>query len=120
MTDVTTVGEIVVKGRRRVREGDPFPSRPVYEPYQPDVSGIDPVPEEQPPDPCADPETALDWNADAAGAQSISPFLSKAAELGDVNPQTGQVSLSNRELGRALGRGPGSTVFGNAVRLRPH
>lgn len=41
--------------------------------------------------------------------------MSKAAELGDVNPQTGQVTLSNREFGRALGRGPVSAVFGNAV-----
>lgn len=107
MTDVTTVGEIVVKGQRRVREGDPFPSRPVYETYQPDVSGIDPVPEEeQPPDPCADPETALDWNADAIAALALKLFRQKAEELGDDG-------LYTREFGAQIyQRADGSLYLG--------
>lgn len=67
-------------------------------------------------DPCVDPETALPWNADAAGAQSAGAFLSKAAAVGDTNPQTGLPTLANREFGRAIARGPNGSVWANEVR----
>ncbi len=47
---------------------------------------------EAPFNPCAQPDTALEWNADAAAAAALAMFKQKAAELGDTG-------LYNREFG---------------------
>jgi len=107
-------GDITVIGQRRSDPSEPFPHRP--EPVVWDGQHDERLPDfEGPPDPCARPTTALPWNADAAGAASASEFLSEAAEAGDTNPQTGLPTLSNREFGRGLARGPNNSVWGNAV-----
>lgn len=45
--------------------------------------------------------------------------MSKAAGVGDVNPQTGLPTLANREFGRGLARAPDGSVWGNAVTPGP-
>lgn len=124
MPQVSYPGDITVTGQRRSNSSQSFPSSgggtSGGEPRPPITdTAPDGTPDEQPPDPfnpCDHELTAIPWNADAAGAKaSISEFLSKAAELGDVNAQNGKTTLGKREFGRALGRGPGYSVFGNAV-----
>ena len=66
-------------------------------------------------DPCADPATALPWNADAAAAEAAEAFLEAAANLGFADAPDGTPSLANREFGRGLARGPNNTVWGNVV-----
>ncbi|MBX9461123.1 MAG: hypothetical protein KL785_08610 [Brevundimonas sp.] len=106
---------MVVTGQRRSDPSQPFPERPEPStgPVNPDTPSIED--DQNLVDPCDDPATALPWNADAAGARSAGPFLSKAAAMGDTNPQTGLPTLSEREFGRGLARGPNSSVWGNAV-----
>ncbi len=85
--DVTDLGEIVVVGQRRPPGstgpyGASGPSGPPTE--QQDVSeypnqGVDgPAP-----NPCATPEGAREWNADAAAARAKKEFERLAAERGD-------------------------------------
>ena len=66
------------------------------------------------PDPCADPDTALPWNADAAAAAAVGAFLDAAGQLGYADAPGGSPSLSNREFGQGLARS-GSSVSGNQV-----
>lgn len=77
--------------------------------------GQEPEDSVTPPHPCDNPETALPWNADAAGVSSADAFLSKAAGVGDTNPQTGLQTLADREFGRGLARGPNNSVWGSPV-----
>ena len=119
MPEETPVDEIVVVGQRR-RPGGTFPVRGGGGPGEPggdqqiEVTD-DPGQPTPPPDPCADPETALPWNADAEAAASVADFLAKAALLGGADAPNGTPRLSNREFGRGLFRGAGSSVEGNAV-----
>lgn len=126
MTDTTNLGTITVVGQRRQADGS-FPSGgggggggeldvPVRlrDPLEPP---LDPLPYYI--DPCASPATSLPWNADAAGARSADAFVSKAAGVGDTNPQTGLPTLANREFGRGLAHGPDGSIWGNAVTPGP-
>lgn len=120
MTDPTNVDEIVVVGQRRRYTNETFPTRGgggggdggFIEPEEVGDGTQDPTPT---PDPCADPETAVPWNADAEAAASVADFLAKAALLGGTDAPNGTPRLSNREFGRGLFRGSGSSVEGNAV-----
>lgn len=94
MTDQpsTNLGDVIVTGQRR-RPDNTFPDRGSdgstggglrddSGTQQNEVSD-DPNPmDPSPGDPCADPETALPWNADAAGAGSVDKFLQKAGVSG--------------------------------------
>lgn len=120
MTDPTNVDEIVVVGQRRRYSHETFPSAgsggdPNDGGTTPDVRDeLDPSENPyQVPDPCADPQTALPWNADAEAAASVADFLQAAAALGDT--RNGAAHLGNREFGRMLSRGSGSSVVGNGV-----
>jgi hypothetical protein len=123
MTDTTDLGTVWVVGQRRRPDGNFPPASGGGGGIPGDDGGIhqeevDPDPQDppySPPHPCDNPETALPWNADAAGAQSADAFVSKAAGVGDTNPQTGMPTLANREFGRGLARGPNNSVWGNAV-----
>jgi len=85
MTDTGSpaeLDEVVVTGQRREDPYEPFPERPqpvvwdgLYGELPPDLEG--------PPDPCADPDTARDWNADAAAAEAKKEFERRAAERED-------------------------------------
>lgn len=120
-------GDVVITGQRRQADGT-FPSPAGGGGGIPGDDGsihqeeVDPDPPDwpySPPHPCDDPETALPWNADAAGAGSGDAFVSKAAGVGDTDPQTGMPTLANREFGRGLARGPNGSVWGNAVTPGP-
>lgn len=89
MTDTTTLPDVYSVGQRRNPGGtfppaaggggggslgDP-PGRTIHQ------AGEDPDPP-QPSDPCSHPDTALEWNADAAAAEAMKKFREKAAELG--------------------------------------
>ncbi|NBB51305.1 hypothetical protein GVN24_23765 [Rhizobium sp. CRIBSB] len=123
MTDPTPVDEIVVVGQRRL-PGGTFPARGGGGPgdsggdQQIEVTD-DPGQPTPPPDPCANPETAVPWNADAKAAASAADFLAHAATLGGADAPNGLARLSNREFGRGLARGPGGSVSGNAVSHGP-
>lgn len=54
--------------------------------------------------PCDDPETALDWNADAAAAEAKRQFEAKAAELGDDG-------LYEREFGAQIYQRPDGSMY---------
>lgn len=123
MTDTTNVDDVVVIGQRKRPDGT-FPPAggggggTGSGIHQNEVSPDDPNPPSQS-HPCDHPDTAVPWNADAAGAQSADAFMSKAAGVGDTNPQTGLPTLANREFGRGLARGPNGSVWGNAVTPGP-
>lgn len=107
MTDTgppTDPGDIVVVGQRRSDPGYPFPERP--EPPTGPVDPNTPTIEDDPgfADPCADPETALEWNADAAAADALKKFKAKAAELGDDG-------LYEREFGCQLYQSPDGSIY---------
>ncbi len=81
MTDVTDLGEIEVRGQRR-RPGGSFPRPPGSgtggggggNEGGVEQNELDPNQPEQPPSEphrCDNPETALDWNADAAAAEAL-------------------------------------------------
>lgn len=124
MTDPTNVDEIVVVGQRRRYSHEAFPGGgsggdPNDGGTSPDIRD-EADPSENPyqvPDPCADPQTALPWNADAEAAASVADFLARAALLGGADAPNGVPRLSNREFGRGLFRGSGSSVEGNTVTL---
>lgn len=131
MTDTgppTNLGTITVVGQRRQPDGS-FP-RPAgggtgggsgsgSGVQQTEVSPEDPNPPSTGFDPCANPETALPWNADAAGAGSPGQFRIAAGQLGFADAPNGTPTLSNREFGRGLARGPNGAVVGNAVSWGP-
>lgn len=112
MTDVTDLGEIVVTGQRRPAGGS-FPTRgatggggvatgvPGSVQLEPeDTEG----PNEPGQDPCADPDKALEWNADAAVAEAKRQFERKAAELSDDG-------LHHREFGAQLYQRQDGSVY---------
>jgi hypothetical protein len=127
---VTTVEGITVVGQRRVASGLGFPIRPSGGGGGGGTSGgeeentlpDDPnwgQPELLVQDPCANPASALAWNADAAGAGAVAKFLLKAAELGFADAPGGTPSLLNREFGAYLTRGSGSSVTTGPVTAGP-
>lgn len=115
MSDVTTVEGITVVGQRRVASGLGFPIRPSGGGGGGGTSGgeeentlpDDPnwgQPELLVQDPCANPASALAWNADAAAAAAAKEFARRAAAL--VPPE----DLNGREWGAYLYRQPDGTV----------
>ncbi|WP_346927426.1 hypothetical protein [uncultured Arthrobacter sp.] len=89
MTDTTDLGTIYVVGQRRA-PGGAFPSGGSGGGGGDDGGGIqqnevsdDPNSPSPGFDPCADPTTALEWNADAAAAEAKREFERQAAERGD-------------------------------------
>lgn len=116
MPDPTTpVGDVVVTGQRRSNSGHPFPERPdpPTGPVDPDTPSIEDDPGSL--DPCADPATALPWNADAAGSAAVGKFLAKAAEIGFADAPGGVPNLRNREFGNFLLRGLGQALNSTPV-----
>jgi len=99
-------GDVWATGQRRQPDGS-FPSggggagTGVGGINQNDLDPADPGtptdPEAQA-DPCADPETALEWNADAAAAEAAKEFARLAAD------QTPPEDLNTREWGAYLSR----------------
>lgn len=106
MTDTnppTDLGDVVVVGQRRSEPHQPFPERPQpvvwdgeYDELPPDLG--------EAPDPCADPATALEWNADAAAAEAKRQFESAAVGLGDDG-------LYEREFGAQIYQRPDGIVY---------
>ena len=120
MTDTTDLGTITVTGQRRPPDSAPsisfngrFDSPSPQVDYEP-KPGETPI-DEQPHDRCADPVTALPWNADAAGAAAVNNFLAKAAEIGFADAPNGVPNLLNREFGNFLLRGTGQSIEGTPV-----
>jgi hypothetical protein len=117
-----TLPDIEVVGQRRKPNGT-FPQRGGGSgggglgneggEHQNEVGENDPPPDQI--DPCADPETALPWNADAAGAAAVPKFLLKAAEIGFADAPNGVPTLLNREYGSFLVRGSGQSLETNQV-----
>lgn len=92
MTDTTTdLGTIWVVGQRRAPGGTFPPASGAGTGSSGGDGGVepelvDPDPEDppwSPPHPCDDPETAREWNADAAAAEAKREFERQAAERGD-------------------------------------
>lgn len=78
--DVTEVDGIVVVGQRRY-EMNPFPSLPIMpDPIPPGMADELPgeAPDEIPFNPCANPETRKEWNADAAAAEALRQMIAQA------------------------------------------
>jgi hypothetical protein len=116
MTDTTAnLGTIWVVGQRR-RPGGSFPSGSGGGGGIPGDDGgvhqdeVDPDgggPDGPMMDPCSDPGTALEWNADAAAAAAAEEFARQAAA------RTPPEDLNTREWGAYLYRNPdGSVRFG--------
>lgn len=114
MTD--TLPDIVVVGQRRRSSSHAFPPASGSAGYSEPPEGPIPIEVEEgeeptlPPDPCSNPETALPWSADAAGAAAVGKFLQKAAEIGFADAPGGVPSLLNREFGAFLIRGSGQSI----------
>lgn len=77
--DIVSIGQ---RGQRRDDRAEPFPERPqivvwegMFDELPPDV--------EIPFDPCSNPETAHDWNVDAAAAKAAKEFARRAALAGE-------------------------------------
>lgn len=121
MTDpngpATDLGTIYVVGQRRAPGGS-FPagtgggggSQGDDGVHQNQVEDPGTQPYQPPPHPCGNPESALPWNADAAGAAAAGKFLLKAAEIGFADAPGGVPNLRNREFGAFLIRGPGQSI----------
>ena len=111
MTDTppTELDPVIVTGQRRQANGS-FPPASGSGGYSEPPEGPVPIEVEEgeeptlPRNPCADPQTALPWNADAAGAGSVEKFLQKAAFLGGPDAPNGSPVLTHREFARALER----------------
>jgi len=114
MTDEppTDLGEIVVVGQRRSEPWQPFPERPTLVRPDPDVAVL-PDEDTGPVDPCFNPETARDWNADAAAAEALRRMQADAndplldgRERGFViywDAATQMMRLGNLAVGPAMG-----------------
>jgi hypothetical protein len=115
MTDTTDLGDIYVVGQRR-RPGGTFPPASGSGGYSEPPEGPVPIEVEEgepesplPQDPCSDPETALDWSADAAAAEALrrmqedanDPLLDSRERSFVIakNPVTGQIYLGNISVG---------------------
>lgn len=97
MPPPTNPGDVIIVGQRRREPTEPFPERPQIVTFEGMFDELDPDPGTEP-DPCADPATALEWNADAAAAEAAKAFARKAAE--QVPPE----DLNTREWGAYLYR----------------
>lgn len=118
MTDEppTDLGTIVVIGQRRQASGL-FPSRggggggSANEPGGPnqwELEEEDPQPPEGQSDPCADPDTAREWNGDAAAGQTVKDLRTFAKQT-----HPAEANFNDREYGAALWEMPdGSVVHG--------
>lgn len=107
MTDPTPVDEIVVVGQRRRYTHETFPSRGGGGGgdggfIEPEEVGDGTEPPPTTPDPCADPETALEWNADAAAAEAFRQIIALANQMDGY--------LGHREFGAFLYRRPDGSV----------
>jgi len=101
-------GDVVVVGQRRSEPWQPFPERPTLVRPDPDVAVL-PDEDTGPLDPCFNPETARDWNADAAAAQTTKDL----DQYADTEPPTGGRGFNEREYGAALWeRADGSVLRG--------
>lgn len=108
MTDATNLGDIYVVGQRRA-PGGTFPSGGGGGGGQGEDPGVqqnevtDPtyVP---PPNPCDNPDAALEWNADAAAAEAAKEFARQAAARNP--PET----LNVREWGCYLYRAADGSI----------
>lgn len=119
MTDTgppTELGDIVVTGQRRRPDGT-FPSAGpsggggAGDPggvNQDELSPDDPQPEPEP-NPCAHPDSALEWNADAAAAEALRRMLDFARREFDED------HLANREFGTMLCEMNGSIIIGDII-----
>ncbi|WP_332657888.1 hypothetical protein [Brevundimonas sp.] len=111
MTDQspTDLGTVWVTGQRRQSNGT-FPSRggggggSAGGPVQRELEEEEPEEPQGQIDPCADPETARIWSADAAAARAVAALAAKAASLNDGS------NLSNREFGANLYLGAAGQV----------
>lgn len=119
MTDTTNLGTIWVVGQRRAPGGS-FPSAGSGGGAGDDGGihqlEVDPDPEDppsSPPDPCADPATALEWNADAAAAAAAKEFARLAAS------RTPPEDLNTREWGAYLYRNPDGSVRIGPINFGP-
>jgi len=121
MSDVTTVEGITVVGQRRVASGLGFPIRPSggggggggtsggeEENTLPDDPNWG-QPELLVQDPCANPASALAWNADAAAAAAVAEMLVAARDLNDGS------NFSNREFGTTLYRTSGGDMANTGI-----
>lgn len=98
------VDPIIVVGQRRRTPIEPFPERPVIVDWTGQFDERDPF-DEVGPDPCSDPETAREWNADAAAAAAVREFIRQARDRGET--------LNTREWGATILQRPdGSVTFG--------
>lgn len=102
--------EIVTTGQRRWPGGQ-FPPASGSAGYGEPPEGPVPIQVEEgepeqprPPDPCSNPETALDWNADAAAAEAAKEFARRAAAR--TPPET----LNDREWGAYLYRAADGSI----------
>ncbi|MBU1323966.1 MAG: hypothetical protein KJ676_01855 [Alphaproteobacteria bacterium] len=115
----TQVDDIVVRGQRRWPNGQ-FPVRS-GEGYGEDPEGPIPIEigqEPDPPtstDPCASPETALDWNADAAAAEAVKD-LRDFARSQFPNEQ----DFNDREYGAVLWEMPDGSIIHGPMRAGEH
>ncbi len=104
MTDPHELDEVVVTGQRR-RPNGTFPSGPGggggNEPGGVDQWELDeegdppPPPEGDGSHPCDDPETALDWNADAAAAEALRRMMQQPPRK-PIQPTTCQTASTAR------------------------
>lgn len=118
MTDQppTNPGDVWVVGQRMQPNGlfPPSPGGGGGSPgddggiHQNELDPDNPGPDPSPPHPCDNPETALEWNTDAAAAEAKNEFERRAAER--TPPET----LNTREWSAALFQMPdGRVVTGN-------
>lgn len=116
MTDATNVDDILVVGQRKV-DGGTYPTRgggggggSTGGPQQNEVSPDDPNPPTQsPPDPCSNPDTRREWDADAAVAAKNREFQQDAGDprldgrersaVIAYDPVTGRVYSGNMRVG---------------------
>ena len=103
-------GDVVVVGQRRSEPWQPFPERPTLVRPDPDVAVL-PDEETGPLDPCFNPETALDWNADAAAAAALRRMI--AAALAQNDPTH---NLANREYGAMICQAPNGDLSISSIR----
>jgi hypothetical protein len=135
MTDTGPPAEledVVVTGQRRPPESlAPFPQRPQPATWPGEHAELPPNIEGDVPDPCADPATALEWNADAAAAEAKRKFLVRASELGDdelyqrefhaflYRDSNGRIQVGEVSFGNRVGPTQPSTADPNWTGITP-
>lgn len=112
MTDVTNLGDVWVVGQRR-RPGGAFPGGGgggggggnTGGPQQNELEEAGPEdPPPPPPHPCDNPDTALEWNVDAAAAKAAKEFARLAGERSPPE------NLNDREWGAFLYRNSDGSI----------